>query len=193
MTNDRTAVAIRRHFLETADERPADGQLETILDVTSTTRQRPRWAVVALGLADPMAAVSGAALRFGLLAALLALALAGIVVFGGGSRGGTPFQGTWRSIDIPDGSTQTLVVGGGLNPAVYFEDAFASGCRDGGDASTFFQAEGPGEISSYRLTAHFAESGCITWRVPAFDATFDYDVATDTLLDHTGITWRRLP
>jgi hypothetical protein len=193
VTNDRTAAAIRRHLLETADERPASGQLEASLRLTSTTRQRARWIIAVRELAYPSAALPRTALRFGLLAALLVIAAAGIATLGGGSGGGTPFEGTWTSIDPGDGSAQTLVVGPGANPMVHFEDAFSIMCDQTGDATTLFVAEGPGEISTYRLTAHFPESGCVTWRVSPFDATFDFNPEADTLLDDTGITWRRQP
>lgn len=193
MTHDRTGAAIRRHLLETADERPADGQLAASVRLTSTIRQRPRWAIAARELAYPSAAAPRMALRFAFLVAILLLAAAGIAAFGGGSGGRTPFQGIWTSIDPGDGSRQTLVVGTSLNPTVHFEDAFSIMCQQGGDAVTLFLADGRGEIASGRLTAHFAESGCITWRVPAFDATFDYNAATQSLLDDTGIKWYRQP
>ena len=42
-----------------------------------------------------------------------------------------------------------------------------------------------------RLTVRFGDSGCITWRIPPWEGTFDYDRAADTLVDHEGITWHR--
>jgi hypothetical protein len=193
MTTDRTAAATRRHLLHTADERPADGQLEAILLLTSTTGQRSRWDIAARGLARPSAALPRAVLRFGLVAALVIVAVAGIAAFGGGSGGGTPFEGTWTSIDPADSSEQTLVIGPGPTPTVHFEDAFSIMCFQAGDATTLFVAEGPGEISANVLTAHFPESGCVTWRVPPSDGTFNFNPETDTLLDDYGIVWRRQP
>lgn len=191
MTTDRTAAAIRRHLLDMADERPAEGQLETTLQLTATIRQRSLWAIALRGVARPWSALPPMAIRLALIATLLGVALAGLAAFGGGSAGGSPFHGIWTSIDTADGSHQTLVVGSGANPTVQFEDAMSMVCRDMGDASTLFLAEGPGTIDALRLTVRFGDSGCITWRIPPWEGTFDYDPAADTLVDHEGITWHR--
>ena len=42
MMNDRFSAQLRQHLLETADERPADGQLEAIDERVAVTAQRPR-------------------------------------------------------------------------------------------------------------------------------------------------------
>ena len=193
MTNDQTAAAIRRHLLDTADERPAEGQQATVLQLTAAIRQRSRLAVALRDLGRLSSPLPPTALRLALIATLLGVALAGLAAFGGGSAGGSPFNGIWTSIDTADGSHQTLVVGSGANPTVQFEDAMSLVCRAMGDTSTLFQAEGSGTHDSLRLTVQFGESGCITWRIPPWEGTFDYNPASDTMRDHEGITWHRKP
>lgn len=193
MTTDRTAATIRRHLLETADERPADGQLDASLRLTSAIPQRSRWVVALRDLRRPTATAPRIAIRLALLAALLIVAAAGIAALGGGSKGGTPFEGTWTSTDPGDGSRQTLVVGPGMTPTVHFEDAFSIMCAQAGDASTLFEAAGPGVIEGSRLTANFGDSGCVTWRVPDLTIALDYNASADTVIDDTGIIWHRQP
>lgn len=193
MTNDQMAAVIRRHLLDTADERPTEGQLEAALQLTANIRQRSRLAAALRGLGRLSSPLPTMAIRLALIATLLGVALAGLAAFGGGSAGRSPFHGIWTSIDTADGSHQTLIVGSGAHPTVQFEDAMSFMCRDNGDASTLFLAEGPGTIDPVRLTVQYGESGCVTWRIPPWEGTFDYIPASDTLRDDTGIIWHRKP
>ena len=192
MMSDQFSVELRRHLLETADERPADGQLEAVVQHTAVVRQRRPWVVRLRWLLDPVAPFGSAGLRYGLVALALLIAAAMVAIVAGGPRpgGDSVFEGRWTSTDAVDASTQTLVVEGGQTPNVHFEDDFSINCERRGDSSTAYVADGPGEILRNRLTARFLSGGCLI-RLPPYEAFYDYDSATDTLLDYQRITWVR--
>ena len=193
MMNDRFAVQLRRHLVEVADERPADAQLAAVIKATAVTRQRPAWVARLRWLVDPAAPFANARTRYLVAAVALLLVAALVVVVGGGVLGGrTPFEGSWTSIDIVDRSTQLLVIAAGEEPSVHFEDDFSINCQRRGEAMTAYVADGTGELFGSRLIVQFPGGGCVT-QVPPFEWFYDYDEATDTLLDHAGITWTRLP
>ena len=118
MMNDRFSSQLRQHLLETADERPAAGQLAAVIDGVATTRQRHPLIARLAWRPDRVGPLPSAAIRYGLIALALALAaMAGALLAGGGGRS-TVFEGTWITIDVPDGSGMTFVVGPGTRPEV---------------------------------------------------------------------------
>ncbi|HTK45644.1 MAG TPA: hypothetical protein VL749_09865, partial [Patescibacteria group bacterium] len=193
MMNDRFSVELRQHLLETANERPADGQLATIVaDVATTPQRRPLIARLPdlRGRIGPFPA----AVRFGLIAlALVLAAVVGAILAGGGAtRPTTPFEGTWTTTDVPDGSTMNLYVGAGTSPSVRFEDLFATGDACIGDASKVFTADGAGEITGDRLVVSYPNGGGCGSVLVSIAGAYSYDRDTDTLRDQDGIVWTRI-
>ncbi|HET9851708.1 MAG TPA: hypothetical protein VFP56_04290 [Candidatus Limnocylindrales bacterium] len=191
--NDRFAAQVRQHLLNTADERPADGQLAAVVArVAATTQRLPLVARLTWmpGRIGPFPALT---VRYGLVAAaLLVAALVAVLVGGGTATRSTVFEGTWLSIDPLDGSHQTLVIGGGNTPTVHFEDDLATGGACDDDVSKVYTAEGTGEIAGNLLRATFPEGGgCISRRVPMVGFFYRYRSDSDVLLDHDGVTWSR--
>ena len=140
---DVLARQLRNHYLATADERPADGQLAAVLERTRGIRPRSGLASRLGNGAALGAGVAGlrASVRVAALAAALILVLAAVAIGPGGAirPATTPFEGRWTSTDH-DGSRQLLAISGGMTPAVSYEDLYASGCADNGDRSTHFFA-----------------------------------------------------
>ena len=190
---DRFDALLRQHLLGTADERPAEGQLAAIVTHVEATRQRAGLPARLSWWPGRIGPFPTAVLRYGLVAGALLVALvAALILTAGGplSRGGV--QGTWRSTDPGDGSTQTLVVGPGDRPAVEFEDDFASGAACVDDAIKIFRADGTGEISGSRLVVTYPNGGGCGSTVVPLSATYEYREASDTLLDQDGVIWSRL-
>jgi len=194
MMNDRFSVQLRQHLLETANERPADGQLATIVaDVAATPQRRPLIA----RLPELRGRISSfpAAVRYGLIAlALVLAAVAGAILAGGGaSRPSTPFEGTWTTTDVPDGSTMNLYVGAGTTPTVRFEDLFATGDACIADESKVFTADGTGEITGNRLVASYPKGGGCGSVLVSIAGVYLYDPKTNSLTDQDGLIWIRIP
>ena len=193
MMNDQFATLLRRHLVDTANERPASGELESALRRTSVERQFRPW-VARLRTRPELGARLGWQLRYGLAAVALLLALAAAAAWYAGSLPGpgTVFEGRWTSTDTADDSTQTLIVEAGRLPSVHFEDDFSVNCERRGEPSTVYIADGTGEIDGGRLTVTFPSGGC---GIDLLQAVwfYDYNEATDTLLDYQDITWTRLP
>ena len=194
MMNDRFSVQLRQHLLETANERPADGQLATIVaDVATTPQRRPLIARLPelRGRIGPFPA----AVRYGLIAlALVLAAVAGAILAGGGaSRPSTPFEGTWTTTDVPDGSTMNLYVGAGTTPSVRFEDLFATGAACIADATKVFTADGVGEIDGNRLVVRYPNGGGCGSVLVSITGHYLYDRDAGTLRDQDGIVWTRIP
>ena len=192
MMNDQFAADLRHHLLENANERPAEGQLETVLRRTGIEPQYRPW-VARLRMRPELGGV-GWQVRYGLAAVALLLALAAAAAWYAGTlpAPGTVFQGRWTSTDIADDSIQTLVVAPGRSPAVHFEDAFSINCERRGERSTVYLADGAGEIDGGRLTVSFPTGGCGI-DLPPFVWFYDYDAATRTLVDYQDIVWVRAP
>jgi len=194
MMNDRFSVELRQHLLETANERPADGQLATIVrDVAATPQRRPLIARLPelRGRIGPFPA----AVRFGLIAlALVLAAMVGAILAGGGSsRPSTPFEGTWTAIDVSDGSTMNLYVGAGATPAVRFEDLFATGAACVADETKVFTADGVGEITGNRLVVSYPNGGGCGSLLVSIAGDYLYDRDSGTLRDQDGIVWTHIP
>lgn len=193
--NDRFSAQIRQHLLDTADERPAEGQLALVVQGVAHAQQRhPLVARLTrnLGHVGPF---PSAGLRFGLAAAALVAVTVGVGLMGGGGApsGRTVFQGTWTTTDTADGSTLSMIVGTGNAPDIRFEDdnATGAGCRN--DAIKHFTANGVGAIAGDRLETRFPDGGgCGLMLVGVPAGQFDYDAPTDTLLDRHGATWVRV-
>ena len=191
--NDRFAAELRHHLLESADERPADGQLAAVVDAVAGTSQRTPLAARLTWNPGRIGPVPSAAIRYGLVAAALALAMvAGALLGGGGSRQpSTVFEGTWITIDPADGSGMTLVVGPGQTPDVYFEDGYASGAACVNDQVKRFTARGTGELSGNHLLATYPDGGGCGLETVGSGGRYDYDEGSDTLTDQDGVVWTR--
>jgi hypothetical protein len=190
MMTDQFSVQLRRHLLDTADERPADGRLEAVVERTLGMPQRLPWLARLRWRLDPIAPFNNPWLRYGavVLSLLLLAGLALIAAGGSGPPARTVFEGTWTSTDTADRSTQTLVIGPGQNPTVHFEDDYSISCQRRGETSTVYSADGTAEITGDRLVFPIPAGGC-TRPVPAYTAFYDYDAATGTLLDYQSIRW----
>lgn len=192
MMSDRFSGQLRRHLLETADERPPDGLLEVVMRDAAATRQRQPWVARVRWRLDPIAPLKSARLRVGLVTVALLIVLAMLVVLaaGGGLGRHTVFEGRWTSTDSADRSTRTLVIESGRSPNVHFVDDFSIDCQRRGDTSTVYVADGQAQILGSRLIAHYASAGCET-RLAPYDASYDYDASTDTILDDENVQWVR--
>ena len=194
MMNDRFSVQLRQHLVDTANERPAEGHLAAIVEHVAVTSQRRPLTAWLPGVQGRIGRFP-AALRYGLLAlALVLAAVAGALLAGAGApHPSTPFEGTWTTIDIPDGSTMNLYVGAGAAPSVRFEDLFATGDACIADENKVFTADGVGAITGNRLVASYPNGGgCGSVLVP-IAGEYAYDRGTDTLRDQDGIVWTRIP
>lgn len=193
--HDRFSAQLRQHLLETADERPADGQLATVIDGVAGTA--PRHPVVArlTWLPGRVGPFPSTVLRYGLVALALIAATVAAAILGGGSKSPfrtTVFEGTWTAIDVPDGSTLTLVVGGGSRPVVHFEDDLATGAVCVLDELKLFKADGTGEINDSRLVVEFPEGGGCGAMTVDLAMAYDYVAGSDTLRDQDDLRWTRV-
>jgi hypothetical protein len=194
MMNDRFAAQLRQHLLDTANERPADGQVAAISQHVAVTPQR-RQFVLRVPELPVWIGRFPAGVRYGLIAlALVLAALAGALLAGGGAPSrSTPFEGTWTTTDVADGSTMHLSVGGGSKPTVRFEDQLATGDACLTDTVKVFTAEGVGTITDNRLDVTYPNGGgCGADRV-AIGGRYLHDPSTDTLVDRDGLVWTHAP
>jgi hypothetical protein len=190
---DRFSAQLRQHLLDTADERPADGQLASVIDAVAATSQRHPLSARLTWNPDRVGPLPSAALRYGLIAVALVLAtVAGALLAGGASGPSTVFEGTWITIDPADGSGMTLVVGPGETPAIYFEDGYASGEACLNDRVKRFTARGAGTIVDDRMNVRWPDGGgCGLVTLAMGEGSYTYDPATDTLVDGLQQTWMR--
>lgn len=196
MMYDRFSAQLRQHLLEAADERPADGQLATVVARIESTTQRHPLVARLTWVPGRIGPFPSAALRYGVIALALVGATVAAAILGGGTgpSSSTVFEGTWTSTDPGDGSTQTLAVGAGSTPTVHFEDHFATGDACRADTIKRFTADGTGAIAGNRLEVSFPDGGgCLLMKVEMHGVFYDYDPGTDTLLDHLGLMWARVP
>jgi hypothetical protein len=194
MMNDRFAAQLRQHLLESAVERPADGQLATVIDRVADTPQRHPVAARLTWLPGRVGPFPSTALRYGLVALALIAATAAAAVLGGGSNGpvrSTVFEGTWTTIDPLDGSAMRLVVGEGTTPFVRFVDEVATGGACDLDPVKLFIADGTGEISGSRLVAEFPDGGGCGLMTVEVVMAYDYVAGSDTLRDQDDVRWTR--
>lgn len=192
--NDRFSAQLRQHLLESADERPADGQLATVIDGVAGTAQRHPVVARLTWLPGRVGPFPSIALRYGLVALALIAATVAVAIFGGGSSPfrSTVFEGTWTTIDHPDGSTMTLVVGEGTTPAVRFVDELATGGACDLDPVKRFTADGTGEISGSRLVVDFPDGGGCGLMTVEVAGVYEYLANRDMLVDQDGFGWTRV-
>jgi len=192
MMNDRFDANLRQHLLGTADERPADGQLDAVLRSVAGTAQRAPLAARLNWYPGRIGRFETRTLRLGLVAGLLVIgSIVGAMLIGSSSS--SVFEGTWRSTDSGDGSNQSLVIGAGPAPDVRFVDHYATGkaCRN--DAVKVFTADGTGTVDGDRLTVVFPDGGgCGLEAVPVVLGVITYRAASDTITDGNGLVWSRL-
>ncbi len=190
--NERFDAQLRRHLAETADPYPGEGQLASVIDgVAATTQRHPRsaWLLWDTGRIRPIAS---AAIRYGLIAVALLLALvAGALLASGAKQPSSVFEGTRITMDRGDGSGMTLVVGPGPAPALYFEDGYASGIACVNDLVKRFTARGNGAITEEGLVATFPDGGGCGLRTVDVFEVFVHDQGDDTLIDQAGVVWVR--
>jgi hypothetical protein len=191
--NDRFSAQLRQHLLDTANERLSGDTLAAIVEGVAGTAQHHGVAARLTWFPRRMSLFPSAAMRYGLLVAALLIAMVAAALFVGGNAGlRTVFEGTWTSIDIPDGSTQFLVVGGGSNPKVHFEDRFATGAACQSDAVKVFMAEGSGQIFGARLDASFPNGGGCGSTTVEIELRLIHDAGTDSLRDQHNLRWFRV-
>jgi hypothetical protein len=127
---------------------------------------------------------SAAAVAAGLLALSAAVAP---------PAGATPgnLAGTWASVDV-DGSNQTLRIKGAGKPvyAISLRDDFTSGACGGPPAKLVGHAVANGNELSVTGTLVCLHGGN---PIPGerVSSSMDYNAATDTLIDSSGIVWNR--
>lgn len=190
--NERFDAQLRRHLAETADGRPASGQLASVIDGVAATTQRDPLTARLAWHAGQIGPRSSAAVRYALIAVALLLALlAGAILASGAPQPTSVFEGTWLTTDLGDGSGMTLVVGPGQEPAVYFEDGYASGIACINDLVKRFTARGNGAITEEGLVATFPEGGGCGLRTVDVFEVFVHDQSQDTLIDQAGVVWVR--
>ena len=102
----------------------------------------------------------------------------------------TEFTGSWVSVDT-DGSDQTLVVSGGAQPSVIYQDFFANGCDRFGGPATHWVGAGKGSVEEGTLFVVFHKSGCGRLLQGGYEDWFVYEAGSDTLEDSFGIIWTR--
>ena len=193
MMNDRFAAGLRQHLLDTADERPADGQLAAITALVADAPQRPPLVARLASFPLRIRPFPSPAIRWAILAAaLLSVALGAALLGGGGPTRSTVFEGTWTAPDSADGSIQTFVVAAGTSPAVHYEDDLSTGGACAADPVKLFTAIGTGRVSGSLLAVSYPDGGgCGLNSVEMGPGVLEYDAATDTLSDALGQTWIR--
>jgi hypothetical protein len=136
------------------------------------------------------------------LAALAMLVAASTAQAGAPS---TAFSGTWMGFDVSpalggDGSTEHLVVRGGSNARIDYEDEFGSACWDAGATDFWFSSTLSGDVSGNTMTGVFKSAKCgrmsLSWMkgqtmVWTLDTKGNSDPSDDTLSDGT-VTWSRV-
>lgn len=191
MMNDRFSAQLRQHLVETAEERAADGQLAALDARLAVTSQRNPLVARLTWFPGRVGPFPSTAVRYGLVALALVIAMVAAVVLGGGTgpSRSTVFEGTWTSTDPLDGSRQTLIVAAGSTPAVQYEDDLATGGACVADAVKRFTADGAGEIAGNRLDVSYPDGGgCGLMTVPVPDMYYVHDPGNDTLVDYLQTT-----
>jgi hypothetical protein len=190
---DRFDAQLRQHLLENANERATEGQLAAIAEQVARTSQRGALPARLTWWPGRIGPLPSAAVRFGLVAAALLVALVAALIVGSSAPNPrTVFEGRWTAIDQPDGSTLNLTVSPGETPTIRFEDLFAAGEVCVSDEVKVFTAEGTGVIDGTHLEATFPDGGGCGLAVADIALAYDYDPVTDTMRDQDGIVWLRV-
>jgi hypothetical protein len=110
------------------------------------------------------------------------------------------FSGSWIGIDPVDGSTEYLVVNGGSNARIDYQDSYAQACWDAGSTDYWFSSDLRGDVSDITMSGVFKSAKCghvqlsgmkglsMVW---TFSPGATADPADDTLFD-TTVTWSRV-
>ena len=72
----------------------------------------------------------------------------------------TPFSGTWVGTDTLDGSIVHMVVQGGTNARIAFDDEFGTACADIGATDFWFSASLHGTVVGATMTGAFKSAKC---------------------------------
>jgi hypothetical protein len=139
--------------------------------------------------------------------AIITLALLGLLISAQvvqAAPASSPFDGTWIGDEpLPpagDGSTYHLVVKGGSNLQIDFEDEFSTPCFDAGATDMWFTGAMRGTASGNTLTATFRSAKCghmalTAWKGTSHTWTMDNkgttNPADDTLSDGV-VTFHRV-
>jgi hypothetical protein len=117
----------------------------------------------------------------------------------------TEFSGTWIGYDTPrdlggDGSTEHLVVNGGDNARIDYQDEFGQACSDANADDFWLSTDLRGTVDGDVMTGFFKSAKCghmalTDWKglpmVWTFDPGATDDPADDTLFDGV-VTWSRV-
>ena len=140
MMNDRFAAQLRQHLLETADERPADGQLAAVVERVAATTQRHPLVARLTWIPGRIGPFPSGALRYGLIAVALIVAIvAAALAAGVGSPSPSGAFGGTVHYQL-DGAPATTAV-----------DAVADGASVSGTA-----------VTTFREGTHTVRLGCAT-------------------------------
>ena len=114
------------------------------------------------------------------------------------------FSGTWIGVDtLPpagDGSTEHLVVSGGDNARIDYQDEFGQACLDANADDFWLSTDLRGTVDGDVMTGVFKSARCghvalSSWKgqsmVWSFNAGATADPADDTLFDGV-VTWSRV-
>jgi hypothetical protein len=72
----------------------------------------------------------------------------------------SPFSGTWIGTDALDGSTVHMVVQGGANARIAFDDEFGTACADIGATDLWFSASLHATVDGTTMTGAFKSAKC---------------------------------
>ena len=134
---------------------------------------------------------------------VITLALVAMLVTASAVQAAPPssqFSGTWIGTDPADGSTEYLVVNGGSNARIDYQDSFAAACWAAGSTDFWLSTDLRGSISGDTMTGVFKSAKCghlalTSWKgqsmVWTFNAGATSDPADDTLFDGV-VTWSRV-
>jgi hypothetical protein len=86
MMNDRFDAQLRQHFVGTADERPAEGQLADLAQALAGTTQRHPISARLTWFSGRVGPIPSAGLRYGLVVLALVAAGVAVVILGGASK-----------------------------------------------------------------------------------------------------------
>ena len=114
-------------------------------------------------------------------------------------QAGSPFNGAWWAIDVPDGSYMKLMIGGGGRANkfnVHYIDFGASVCgKDANDQPLYAATiSGKGKANGNTLDVGVVSIYCLAHPKYVWGTTnmwFEYNPATDTLWDG-WVTWHRM-
>ena len=110
----------------------------------------------------------------------------------------TAFNGSWIGVDPVDGSTEYLVVNGGSNARIDYQDSFALACWTAGSTDFWLSTDLRGSVSGSTMTGVFKSAKCghldLGWKGLSMSWTLDdhgnVDPADDTMSDGV-VTWSR--